>query len=514
MVEDTIMEKREELMVSPKPSKTHDPIRKIVPFLKPTSTFTNLQKPLFPKHSCEQKMCSLKVSFNGFRTPQKGWKDWVDSMHSLHKSTWKKAGIYEAVLNSCYEIKKDDNLILGFVQKWCDETKSFVFSWGEVTVTLEDMMVIGGYSVLGESVDSAMKPENLKTVLSNLNKARAKLSESTYQKANQCGWMKKFKDSGSKIEHEAFLALWLTRFVFPSSYSTVMKNVFPIAGRLARGIRLALAPAVLASIYRDLSLLKAKITVMKNDYCETPVIVWAPFQLVQIWIWERFMKLRPNPGHSLVPRFARWEQKKLQVEKVGSFVDCAFEDFCWLPYGENSNDNSVFCNVYQETGKWVVNECLDEDVESWARCFRVSELVGIDGNCIEQYLPHRVAMQFGMNQDVPGDVARTNETPEIAWRFYSRPVKDVKLYIPSRFSDPYVTARYLEWRDKSSGVSSLQSSFDDNETDNFVKIESLTEDLKDDDEIRILGLKLEARISRLEEVYGYLKAKKKGDLLV
>jgi hypothetical protein len=30
---------------------------------------------------------------------------------------------------------------------------------------------------------------------------------------------------------------------------------------------------------------------------------------------------------------------------------------------------------------------------------RVSELVGFDA--IEQYLPHRVAMQFGMDHDVP-----------------------------------------------------------------------------------------------------------------
>ncbi|KAK9268706.1 hypothetical protein L1049_000467 [Liquidambar formosana] len=47
---------------------------------------------------------------------------------------------------------------------------------------------------------------------------------------------------------------------------------------------------------------------------------------------------------------------------------------------------------------------------------RVCELVGID--CIEQYLPHRVAMQFGMDQDIPGHVARCNETPEVAWRSY------------------------------------------------------------------------------------------------
>ncbi|GJR26972.1 RNA-directed DNA polymerase, eukaryota, reverse transcriptase zinc-binding domain protein [Tanacetum coccineum] len=62
----------------------------------------------------------------------------------------------------------------------------------------------------------------------------------------------KFKDSGSDIEHEAFLALWLSWFVFPLSYSTVTKNVLEIAVHLGRGLRLALAPPVLASVYRDL----------------------------------------------------------------------------------------------------------------------------------------------------------------------------------------------------------------------------------------------------------------------
>nr|XP_043620139.1 serine/threonine-protein phosphatase 7 long form homolog [Erigeron canadensis] len=519
MLEDTIMEEREELMLSLKPSKTHDPTRKLGLFLKPTSTLTNHGKPFDPTHCCEEKMCSLRVLFKGWRTQQKGWKDWVDGMHSLHKSTWKKAGIYEAVLNSCYEIKKDDNLILGFVQKWCDETKSFVFSWGEVTVTLEDMMVIGGYSVLGDSVDCAIVNEDMERVLEKLMEVRTELTRSSANKADQTQWMKKFKDSGSDIEHEAFLVLWLCRFVFPSSSAVVMKDVLTIGIHLARGVKLALAPAVLASIYRDLSLLKTKMVGFKDDdhNDKTVTAVWAPFQLVQVWIWERFCKLRPNPGHSCSPRFAKWGNK-LPVKDVSSFVGSALEEFCWQPYGEDLNDHSLLSKLYQDVGRWVVLDvCLDEGLESWARCSRVSELVGIDGNCIEQYLPHRVAMQFGMNQDVPGDVARTNETSEVAWNFYSRPVTDAKLYIPSRVSEPHVTARYLEWSNKSTGSCSQLC---DDEGKNLVKNELRTEGSEDamgnndagggsgDDEINALGLKLEARIGKLEEVFQYLKAKK------
>ncbi|GJT80178.1 aminotransferase-like mobile domain-containing protein [Tanacetum coccineum] len=383
----------------------------------------------------------------------------------------KKQEIYNAVLNSSYEIVKNRDLILGFAKNWCDETKTFVFKWGEVTIT-----------VLGHSVFDLVDIEcEAKQVLRKLNEARAELHKSKYNKTDQFGWMKKFKDSGSEIEHEAFLALWLSQFVFPCTYGTVSTNVSAIAVCLAKGVRLALAPPVLASIYRDLSLLNHNLGNDGHDD-ESNLIVWAPFQLVQVWILERFRKISPNCVGSCSPRFARWENKKLLVENVGSFVDCCFDDFIWQPFGEVLNDKS---------GKWVVvAECLDEELESWVRCLRVSELVGMDGKYIEQYLPHRVAMQFGMNQDVPGDVARMNGNRGIAWRFYTRLVKDVKVYIPSGLFEPYVTVRYLEWWNKSTGECSLQSTIDDNKTDKFGKDESSIEGSEDSVDVDTMGFEL------------------------
>ncbi|GJS31739.1 aminotransferase-like mobile domain-containing protein [Tanacetum coccineum] len=414
-------------------------------------------------------------------------------MHALHKNTWQKAGIYNAVLNSSYDIIKNNDLILGFAQKWCQETKTFVFVWGEVSITLEDMMVFGGYSVLGHSVVFDMEDDDSERAVAKLYEGIAELNRSRQKKASQFTWMKKFKKSGSEIEHEAFLALWLSRYVFPSSNDVVVRNVCHIAVSLARGNRLALAPAVLASIYRDLGFLRNKIGVDHSD--ETNVVVWAPFQLLQVWILERFPKISPNWVDSCNPRFARWEKKKLSAENVGAIVDCGLEDFCWQPYGF----------VYKEKGRSVdvVGECLDEELESWVRCKRVSELVGIDGKCMEQYLPHRVARQFGMNQDVPSDVPRANLTHKKAWKFYNRPIEDVKLYIPPQHS---------EWWNKSNGECSLQSPIADNATEKFDKYESRTvesKDCKGDVDIDTLGLlELEGRISKLEELFAYLKAKK------
>ena len=70
-------------------------------------------------------------------------------------------------------------------------------------------------------------------------------------------------NSGKDYEHEAFLFLWLSRFVF---LSKVGAPIFSIAVNLARGMRQALAPAVLASIYRDLgSLRKAMIETSRRN---------------------------------------------------------------------------------------------------------------------------------------------------------------------------------------------------------------------------------------------------------
>ncbi|KAJ0100993.1 hypothetical protein Patl1_04243 [Pistacia atlantica] len=95
-------------------------------------------------------------------------------------------------------------------------------------------------------------------------------------------------DTGNEIEHEAFLALWFSRFVL-SPYNLVVKSVFPIAIRLVRRTRIALAPAVLASIYKDLTSFKEKIVALTkfdnwaDEDNELAVTIRSPFQLVQIW---------------------------------------------------------------------------------------------------------------------------------------------------------------------------------------------------------------------------------------
>ena len=78
-----------------------------------------------------------------------------------YESLWKKAGIFEAIRISTFQVPKNDILLLGIFEKWNSESKSFIFPWGEATITLEDVMVLGGYSVLGSSVLSPLESSEM-----------------------------------------------------------------------------------------------------------------------------------------------------------------------------------------------------------------------------------------------------------------------------------------------------------------------------------------------------------------
>lgn len=445
-------------MVSLSPTGDNKPTLRAAHFLQPS--VTSIKEPIFELPSLsptslpptfEPSEWPLKVTYSGWQTPPRDWENWVGCLQPNYQSLWKKVGIFEAISNSKYVIQRNHDMVIGIAERWCSETNTCIFPWGEATLTLEDTMVLGGLSVLGEPVYSPVETQELKEIERKLNQARAEAIRSKARKASPHFWIKEFMNSGSEIEHEAFLVFWLSMFVLPNS-RTIRQQVFPVAIHLAKGTRIALAPAVLASIYRDLSSLKKTIVAL-NKSCPVEdknrvfeVVVRSPLQLVQLWGWERFPSLQPKWNLVICgePAFSRWHKvKSVKIDNVRLALDSAGNGFLWRPYASYTYkwDSP---KLYGEKGMWVpVDSNLDEEIEAFALFLRVSELVGLE--CIEQYFPHRVAMQFGMDQDRPGYVARCNKNPETAWSNYSKPISEEKLYVPSRISKGDVTTRYLEW---------------------------------------------------------------------
>ncbi|XP_049343197.1 uncharacterized protein LOC125807513 [Solanum verrucosum] len=450
------IDEREELMVSPfggipQMRKAH--------FLEPTVSSIegpSLKLPSLPFSS--EAEWPLKVSFNGCRNHQHKWKKWVEAMESVHHSVWKAAGIYEAIMGSVYKVYIDKDLILGLVERWSCETNTFVFPWGEATVSLEDMMVLGGFPVLGSPVLSPLQSPELVEIEENLEEARRELIG--LKADNHTRWLNFFMYSGRNIEHEAFLSLWLSRFVFPGNeYDKIGTHVFPIAVNLARGMRLALAPVVLASIYRDLGMLKQTMIMVSSnepssdgDDGDTFNILefslWAPLFFVQVWAWERLVTLQPEQPQNCNMvngvRIGRWHNaKQVDVINVRTTIDLSGDTFQWRPY-TLAVEGWLIPKFYKEKEEWIEGKKLDQEMESFIRCLRVCELIGLD--CQEPYRPNRVSMQFGYDQDFPKWIPRSPSSPELSWYNYSIPIdSDLRLYYPSRLFEPDVTTRYLKW---------------------------------------------------------------------
>ncbi|KAI4308028.1 hypothetical protein L6164_031147 [Bauhinia variegata] len=452
---EAIVEERQEVVISPLGG---NPTLRIGYFLKPTSnhiedsTFELLPKSLFPETTApvpKPENLPLDAAFYGWLNPPKYWITWEERLHSRYHNLWKKAGILEAIKASTFRLLKDQNLLLGLAQKWYPKTNTFIFPWGEATITLEDVMVLGCYSVLGAPIFTPLETEEQKEKEEKLKEARISLTRTRTKKAAHFPWMRHFMENDNDLEHEAFLSLWLCRFVFPNARDTISERVFPIAIHLAGGTRIALAPPVLASIYRDLSLLNKDLNSaikwgsgMDHEDC-IAVSLWAPFRLVQAWVLERFPSLQPTPRENRQnqPILAKWhEVKTLENDNVSLALDNAGNCFRWRPY-----TNSRSFKFYGKNANWVfLNSDSDDELLSFAFCLRSCDLVGIE--CIEQYLPHRVALQFGLDQDVPASVARHKKTSSVAWRNYNKPVNGcVKLYIASFTTKPCVTSQYLDW---------------------------------------------------------------------
>ncbi|CAK7338437.1 unnamed protein product [Dovyalis caffra] len=121
---DTIVEERKERMVSL--TSNAEPTLRTAHFLKPSITSIGENTPKHPSASnyfLPSTFEPKNIAFHGWRSPQKKWKEWVDKMVALHESTWKKAGIYEAVLSSVYQIRRNNDLLLGLAEKCPLETE-------------------------------------------------------------------------------------------------------------------------------------------------------------------------------------------------------------------------------------------------------------------------------------------------------------------------------------------------------------------------------------------------------
>ncbi|KAL8110244.1 uncharacterized protein LOC141705339 [Apium graveolens] len=266
---DSLVQERDELMVPPSGGNGNPMLRK-AHFLKPLLSKETVHLPPPPSpmlYAVTQKPTLQNLKKWNLHwskaSPSERWKLWVKNMKPKYQEIWKKSGIYHAILASTYSVPRDKMLILGLAEYWCPHANTFIFSWGEVTITLEDIMHLGCFSVIGSSCLTPLSDEYI-DVFNCLRHCAEKAQSASGGSLTAGLLMNHFMSSGMDLEHEAFLLFWLSKFVFPRPRIHVYD--FHVAIHLSRGIRIALAPVVLACIYRDMSVLHNLIVKTESEF--------------------------------------------------------------------------------------------------------------------------------------------------------------------------------------------------------------------------------------------------------
>ena len=155
----------------------------------------------------------------------------MKTLEPRYQEIWKRSGIYHAIKASTHSVPRDKMVILGVAEFWCCDTNTFVFPWGEVTISLEDIVLLGCLSVLGCSILTPCEDIDVYNCLRSEIKCIKLASGGS---VTPCMWMEYIMNSGKDVEHEAFLVFWLFRGRFCN-----------VAVHLSRGNKVALAPLFL-----------------------------------------------------------------------------------------------------------------------------------------------------------------------------------------------------------------------------------------------------------------------------
>ncbi|RLM70044.1 uncharacterized protein C2845_PM17G05990 [Panicum miliaceum] len=85
----------------------------------------------------------------GWACVPRRWREWVGKPRPWHEALWRELGILGTVLAVSGAATQARACVALVDTFWSDATGTFVFPWGEATVTLEDVVTLMGLPLLG-----------------------------------------------------------------------------------------------------------------------------------------------------------------------------------------------------------------------------------------------------------------------------------------------------------------------------------------------------------------------------
>uniref|UniRef100_A0A2N9I7C3 Aminotransferase-like plant mobile domain-containing protein n=1 Tax=Fagus sylvatica TaxID=28930 RepID=A0A2N9I7C3_FAGSY len=345
------------------------------------------------------------------------WFHWVadEFMDAEFCALLERAGVAEAILlsRSC-NMYRNTEALRQILRRWCASTHTFFFSWGELTITLEDVENHWLLPVLGDMDPFAVEMSEEETVVEQALMARA----STRINA----WSVYFaKATEPTIRRAAFVAYWLCKCLFGDApYYSMKPLYFRLAVKISFGHRFPLAAMFLGYLYLQLD--SVCLDEIRGGSCHFITTCFNTSAL-QTFLWERSLNyqevgndnsqirakfknmsrqiLRRYPDlRTNLPLVYRWVSLRGRDPDLVPSMD--FEEcVLWRPYSYRYADFSCHSVMY-----WF------SDIASQS-----FELSPDDTRSLNLFVcgESGVRRQFGLDQSVPGSPSETlPRTPNMA----------------------------------------------------------------------------------------------------
>ena len=184
----------------------------------------------------------MPISFDFVPGKIQGWPIWVDKEHSNEEfvGCLEHAGILKAVAISMnLEGFRDAKGLRHLVRRWCLALHTFLFSFGELIVTLENVVNNFLFPVPGDEnpFHINLSDEDLK-VEENLFTHFGGCTASSGGKPAKMGrWvMSLSREKDNEVRQVGFLVFWLNKFLFSEfTWYGIKSALYPLAISLARG---------------------------------------------------------------------------------------------------------------------------------------------------------------------------------------------------------------------------------------------------------------------------------------